>query len=46
MVDPVLNFLNAVFLIFERLPGPYFSLFLMSAVFSGILIVFKFVRGL
>lgn len=46
MVDPVLNFLNAVFLILGNLPAPFHALLGVVAVFSVLVIVFKIVRAL
>lgn len=46
MVDPVLNFLNALYLIYERLPAPFISLVAVVAVFAVVLIVIKIVRAL
>lgn len=46
MVDPVLNFLNAVWLIFQRLPAPFVSLVGVVAVFAVVVIIFKIVRHL
>lgn len=41
MVDPVLNFLNALWLIFTRLPDPYISLFHIVFVFSSLIMFLK-----
>lgn len=46
MVDPVLNFLNALYLIFQRLPAPFVSLVGVIAVFTVVVIVIKIVRAL
>lgn len=46
MVDPILNFLNAVFLILSNLPVPFQALLGVVAVFSVLVIVFKIVRAL
>lgn len=46
MVDPVLNFLNALWLIFQRLPAPFVSLVGVVAVFAVVVIIFKIVRTL
>lgn len=46
MVDPVLNFLNALWLIFQRLPAPFVSLVGVVAVFAVVVIIFKIVRSL
>lgn len=46
MIDPVLNFLNALYLIFQRLPAAFVSLIGVVAVFSVVLIVVKIVRHL
>lgn len=46
MIDPVLNFLNALYLIFQRLPVAFVSLIGVVAVFSVVLIVVKIVSHL
>lgn len=46
MVDPVLNFLNAVYLIFERLPTPFISLVGVVATFAFVIIIVRIVRAL
>lgn len=46
MVDPVLTFLNALWLIFQRLPLPFQSLVGVVAVFGVVIILFKIVRAL
>lgn len=46
MVDPVLNFLNALYLIFQHLPSAFVSLIGVVAVFSVVVIVVKIVRAL
>lgn len=46
MIDPVLNFLNALYLIFQRLPPAFVSLIGVVAVFSVVVIVVKIVRAL
>lgn len=46
MVDPVLNFFNALWLIFQRLPAPFVSLVGVVAVFAVVVIIFKIVRSL
>lgn len=46
MVDPILNFLNAVWLIFQRLPSPFTSLVAIVATFAVVVIVIKIVRSL
>lgn len=46
MVDPILNFLNALFLILGKLPPPFLSLLGVVAVFSVVVIVVKIVRSL
>lgn len=46
MTDPILTFLNAVFLIFGKLPAPFLSLLGVVAVFSVVMIIIKIVRGL
>ena len=45
MIDPVLNFLNALFLILGSLPTPFQALLGVVAVFSVLVIVFKIVRA-
>ena len=46
MIDPVFNFLNALFLIVQRLPSPFLSLIGVVAVFGVVVIVVKIVRSL
>lgn len=46
MVDPIINFLNAIFLILGSLPAPFLALLGVVAVFSVLVIVFKIVRAL
>ena len=46
MVDPILNFLNALWLIFQRLPVPFVSLVAIVATFAVVVIVIKIVRSL
>lgn len=46
MIDPILNFLNALWLIFQRLPGPFASLVAIVATFAVVVIVIKIVRSL
>ena len=46
MTDPILTFLNAVFLILRKLPAPFLSLLGVVAVFSVVMIIIKIVRGL
>lgn len=46
MVDPSLNLLNALSLIFFRLPAPYIYLVGVSAVLSAFLIMIRIIRGL
>lgn len=46
MVDPIVNFLNAIFLILGSLPAPFQALLGVVAVFSVLVIVFKIVRTL
>lgn len=46
MVDPIITFLNAVFLILGNLPAPFQALLGVVAVFSVLVIVFKIVRAL
>lgn len=45
MVDPILNFLNALFLILGALPAPFQALLGVVAVFSVLVIVFRIVRA-
>ena len=45
MVDPILNFLNALFLILGLLPAPFQALLGVVAVFSVMVIVFRIVRS-
>lgn len=46
MIDPIVNFLNALLLIFQNLPAPFVSLVGVVAVVAVVLIVIKVVRGL
>jgi len=46
MIDPVFNFLNALWLIFQHLPSPFVSLVAIVATFAVIVIVIKIVRSL
>lgn len=46
MIDPILTFLNALFLILNNLPVPFLALLGVVAVFSVLVIVFKIVRAL
>ena len=46
MIDPVLNFLNALFLIFQNLPSPFVSLVAVVAVCAVFLVIFHIIRGL
>lgn len=46
MTDPIVTFLNALFLIFQKLPLPFVYLVGVVAVFSVVMIVVKIVRGL
>ena len=46
MIDPVFNFLNALWLIFQRLPAPFVSLVGVVATFAAVLVVIKIVRAL
>lgn len=45
MVDPIFNFLNALFLILGSLPAPFQALLGVVAVFSVLVIVFRIVRS-
>ena len=46
MVDPILNFLNALWLIFQRLPSPFISFVAIVATFAVVVIVIRIVRSL
>lgn len=46
MIDPIFNFLSALWLIFQRLPAPFVSLVGVVATFSAVVIVIKIVRAL
>lgn len=46
MTDPIVTFLNALFLILRKLPLPFMYLVGVVAVFSFVMIVVKIVRGL
>lgn len=46
MIDPIFNFLNALWLIFQRLPAPFVSLVGVVAAFAVVVIVVKIVRAL
>lgn len=46
MVDPILNFLSALWLIFQHLPTPFVSLVGVVATFAVVVIVIKIVRAL
>ena len=46
MIDPILNFLNALFLIIQNLPAPFLSLLGVVAVLAVFLIIINIVRGL
>ena len=46
MVDPILNFLNTLWLIFQRLPAPFVSLVGVVATFAAVIVVIKIVRAL
>lgn len=46
MIDPIFNFLNALWLIFQGLPGPFISLVAIVATFAVIVIVIRIVRAL
>lgn len=46
MIDPILNFLNSLWLIFQRLPSPFVSLVAIVATFAVVVIVIKIVRAL
>lgn len=46
MIDPVLPFLNVLFLILGSLPAPFLALLGVVSVFSVLVIVFKIVRAL
>lgn len=46
MIDPVVNFLNALFLIFQNLPAPFVSLVAVVAVCAVFLVIINIIRGL
>lgn len=46
MTDPIVTFLNALFLILGKLPAPFLALLGAVAVFSAVMIIVKIVRGL
>ena len=46
MIDPILNFLNSLWLIFQLLPSPFVSLVAIVATFAAVVIVIKIVRAL
>lgn len=46
MIDPIFNFLNALWLIFQALPSPFISLVAIVATFAVVVIVIKIVRAL
>lgn len=46
MIDPIVNFLNALFLIFQNLPSPFVSFVAVVAVCSVFLIIINIIRGL
>lgn len=46
MIDPIVNFLNALFLIFQNLPAPFVSLVAVVAVCAVFLFIYHLVRGL
>lgn len=46
MIDPILNFLNSLWLIFQCLPSPFLSLVAIVATFAVVVIVIKIVRTL
>ena len=46
MIDPIFNFLNALWLIFQCLPSPFVSLVGVVATFAVVVIVIKIVRAL
>lgn len=46
MIDPIVNFLSALWLIVQRLPGPFVSLVGVVATFAVVVIVVKIVRSL
>lgn len=45
MVDPIQNFLNALYLILTHLPVPFQALLGVVAVFAVVVVVFKIVRA-
>lgn len=46
MIDPIVTFLNALYLVLFKLPVPFLSLLGVVAVFSVVMIIVKIVRGL
>ena len=46
MIDPIFNFLNSLWLIFQRLPSPFISLVAIVATFAVVVIVIRIVRSL
>lgn len=46
MIDPILNFLNALWLIFQHLPSPFVSLVGIVATFAVVVILIRIVRSL
>lgn len=46
MIDPIFNFLNSLWLIFQRLPSPFVSLVAIVATFAVVVIVIRIVRSL
>lgn len=46
MIDPVLNFSNALYLILQNLPAPFVSLVAVVAVCAVFIFIFHIVRGL
>ena len=46
MVDPLINFLNALFIIYNNLPLAFMSLVGLVAVLSVVIIILKVVRSL
>ena len=46
MIDPIINFLNALVIIYHNLPLPFTSLVALVAVLSVVIIILKVVRAL
>lgn len=46
MIDPIINFLNALVIIYSHLPLPFRSLVGLVAVLAVVIIILKVVRSL